>query len=270
VVGKTTDGMMSGKRFIGSCAALVTLYACLFGGSAAAVDYRWFFATGTGGNSDAAIKNKEGASFTISCAAAGNRKMTVKLISPLVKAGKTDLQVVVDDDRFQFEINSGYAEIAGRLKEGQLIRLVAALEKTKQSHFTVELPGTQAELSFSTLEAKKWLTGLLDGCLDKPIPPQSTYIGNWYVENPKACKDKPGQSAELVTYTANQIMEPESTCKIVKVTPIGSSTELLLLCNGEGETGVRQKQIVEVVGGKLHVTYIVSGRRMTDTYSRCP
>jgi hypothetical protein len=192
-------------------------------------------------------------------------------------AAKTDLQVVVNNDSFQFEISGsdgyGRAELSGRIKQGQLILLVDALKKTKEQRFIIELPASEKEISFSTLEAKKWLTGLLEGCLDnlnESIPPTVSFIGNWYVQNPKACKDKPGESAELVTYTRDRTMGPEMSCKILRATLRGAATELDLLCNGEGERGVRQKELVQVVNGHLEVSYVVNGRKSTDKYLRCP
>jgi hypothetical protein len=254
------------KHFGGAAVLLAILCICLFSSSAAAVDYRLSFATGTGGTSIAAIKNREGSIFSISCAAAGNRRMEIELGSPLITAGKTDLQVVISDDSFQFEITGadgyGRAELVGRIKQCQLILLVDALKKTKEQQFTIELPALQKELSFSTLEAKKWLTGLLEGCLDNPIAPiqaAASFIGNWYVSNPSVCKDKPGESSELVTYTRDRTMSREISCKVLRTTPRGAATELDLLCNGEGERGVRQKELVQVINGHLEVSSVVSG-----------
>src|ERR1035437_5685161 len=101
------------------------------------------------------------------------------------------------------ELINGYgrAEPVGSIKQSQLISLVDALKKTKEQQFIIELPASQKELSFSTLEAKKRMAGLLEGCLDNPIAPiqaAASFVGNWYVENPKACKDKPGESSELI------------------------------------------------------------------------
>ena len=203
--------------------------------------------------------------------------MEIELGSPLITAGKADLQVVVSDDSFQFEITGadgyGRAELVGRIKLRQLISLVDALKKTKEQQFIIELPVSQKELSFSTLEAKKWLTGLLEGCLDNPIAPiqaAASFVGNWYVENPKACKDKPGESAELITYTPDRTMGPEISCTILRATPRGAATELDLLYNGEGERGFRQKELVQVINGHLEVSYVANGRKSTDKYLRCP
>jgi hypothetical protein len=272
-----TNIMAMLKRFWGAAVLLGILCICLFSSSAGAVDYRWSFATGTGGTSIAAIKNREGSIFSISCATAGNRRIEIELGSPLITAGKTDLQVVISDDSFQFEITGadgyGRAELVGRIKLRQLISLVDALKKTKEQQFIIELPVSQKELSFSTLEAKKWLTGLLEGCLDNPIAPiqaAASFVGNWYVENPKACKDKPGESAELITYTPDRTMGPEISCTILRATPRGAATELDLLYNGEGERGFRQKELVQVINGHLEVSYVANGRKSTDKYLRCP
>lgn len=111
------------------------------------------------------------------------------------------------------------------------------------------------------------------------LPPESssqektapiTFFGNWYVQNISACKNKPGQSEELVTYTQDRTIGPEMSCKILRATPQGFATELDLLCNGEGERGIRQKEVVQVVNGRLQVSYLANGRKMTDIYLRCP
>lgn len=229
--------------------------------------------TGTGGISFASIKNRDGAIFSASCAAAGGRSTGIELTSPLLKAGKTDIQVVVKDESFNFEIDgldgSGQAELMGRMKQAQLILLVDALKKTKEPRFVVELPAFQKEISFSTLEAKRWLNGLLEGCLDAPstfISVAESFIGKWYVEDAKECRHKPGESAELVTYTRDRVIGPEISCKVLRATPRGAATELDLVCNGEGEHGVRQKELVQVVNGRLEV----GTGKTRDKYLRCP
>jgi hypothetical protein len=58
---------------------------------------------------------------------------------------------------------------------------------------------------------------------------------------------KPGESSELITYTQDHTTGPEISCKVLRITPRGAATELDLLCNGEGELGVRQKELVQVI-----------------------
>ena len=109
------------------------------------------------------------------------------------------------------------------------------------------------------------------GIIVKPETPSvSTYLGNWYVQNRSACNDKPGQSAEMVAYTKDRMIAPELSCKVLQATSRGIATELDLLCNGEGQRGVRQKEVVQVVNGRLEVTYVANGRKSTDKYLRCP
>jgi hypothetical protein len=92
---------MSKNLFVSACCILIAL--C---GTATAVDYRWSFATGTGGTSNAAIKNRDGAILSMSCASAGNRSMDIALKTPLLKTGTTDVQIVVGDESFNFELSS--------------------------------------------------------------------------------------------------------------------------------------------------------------------
>jgi hypothetical protein len=102
------------------------------------------------------------------------------------------------------------------------------------------------------------------------IAPSASYIGNWYVSNSSVCKDRPGESSELVTYTRDRTMSPEMSCKVLRTTPRGAATELDLLCNGEGERGFRQKELVQVTNGHLEVSYVANGRKSIDKYLRCP
>jgi hypothetical protein len=155
-----------------TCAAFAILFAVTTSTAALAqqpklsrVDYRWSFYTGTGGISNASIKAKDGSLFEISCAALGNRKMEVFLKSPIARARNQDIQVVVDDDDFHFNLTNGTAEIGGRHGINQLGGLVDALRKTKETHFTVEMPATGKSISFSTLGAAKNLKDILAGCL---------------------------------------------------------------------------------------------------------
>ena len=96
--------------------------------------------------------------------------MDVELDTPLLKAGTTDLQIVVAGESFNFKLTgladgSGSEEIGGVIRINQLSGLIDALVKTKRNSFAVELPGAQKQITFSTLDARKWLKGLLDGCL---------------------------------------------------------------------------------------------------------
>lgn len=151
--------------FVSACCILIAL--C---GTAAAVDYRWTFETRSGVTSVAAIKNKDGAVLGIACASPGSGSMDIELDTPLLKAGTTDLQIVVAGESFNFKLTgladgSGSEEIGGVIRINQLGGLIDTLAKTKRNSFVVELPAAQKQITFSTLDARKWLKGLLDGCL---------------------------------------------------------------------------------------------------------
>jgi len=89
-----------------------------------------------------------------------------------------------------------------------------------------------------------------------------SHIGKWYVQDPKECSLKPGESAELVSYTQDRVIGPEISCKILRTAQRGAATELTLMCDGEGRRGVRMKEVVQVANGRLQVG--------TDKYQRCP
>ncbi len=254
-----------------------------------AVDYRWSFVTGTGGISEAAIKSQDGSIFSISCAAAGTRSMEVSLSSPLLLTSRaTDMQVVVGGDSFQFELTGGTAKIGGRIKVNQLMSLVDALTKTGERHFTVELPTSQARISFSTLEARKWLTGILDGCLNpkssiksnevlatkQPLnsTKSASYVGKWYDGDPSVCRNKLGQPNAkgnwATDYTDTKVFGQEYACKVLSARHKKHSTELSLRCAAEG-MDFNMKQVVRVINGRLHVSYRENGRSRTAIYHRC-
>ena len=156
--------------------------------SQATSEYRWFFYTGTGGVLLAAVKEKSGYTFEISCASAGDKTMAISLYDRKPRVAKLDLQVVIDDENFQFELSNGSTEIAGRIEEGQLLRLVKMLQKTEAKSFLVELPATSSALSFSTLGVRKTTAGILDGCIGDNLPKQ-----------PAVLAPKPFQVSKLVT-----------------------------------------------------------------------
>ncbi len=99
---------------------------------------------------------------------------------------------------------------------------------------------------------------------DKPA-----YVGRWFVSSAAECKRERGHPGGGITYTATQLLGAENTCKIVRTAKKGTTTELSLLCRGEGVTS-KGSETVEVVQGKLRRTVKVEGKLTTFTYSRCP
>jgi hypothetical protein len=95
------------------------------------------------------------------------------------------------------------------------------------------------------------------------------FVGGWYVQNPKVCKSKPGESEGLITYTEKKMFGYEHHCDIARVTPNGKRVELRMSCSGEGEK-YRQTDIVEMQGDKLKVTGTTGGRTFSFAYHRCP
>jgi hypothetical protein len=95
------------------------------------------------------------------------------------------------------------------------------------------------------------------------------FVGKWYVQNPKVCKSKPGESEGLITYTEKKMFGYEHQCDIARVTPNGKRVELRMNCSGEGEK-YRQTDIVELQGDKLKVTGTAGGRTFSFAYHRCP
>jgi hypothetical protein len=109
---------------------------------------------------------------------------------------------------------------------------------------------------------------------DKAARPSSTtaagsFVGRWYVGEPNVCRGKQAETEGLIIYTAAKAYAFESRCDIKRTTPRGAGVELLLGCSGEGEK-YEEKELLEVVNGKLQRTVTVEGKRMTFSYSRCP
>jgi hypothetical protein len=94
------------------------------------------------------------------------------------------------------------------------------------------------------------------------VPPG--YVGKWYAGDVKACKAVRRSPEGALVYTATQMFGAESTCKIERATKHGAATELSLLCRAEGQTS-RDKELVEVVDGKLRRTVTVEGKTMSFT-----
>lgn len=100
-----------------------------------------------------------------------------------------------------------------------------------------------------------------------------SYIGKWYDDDQSVCKTKLGEPNKngswAIGYTEKETFGHESRCRIVRAIPRGTAVELSLLCSVEGMTS-REKELVEVVGGRLRRTVSENGKLSTSTYTRCP
>jgi hypothetical protein len=103
---------------------------------------------------------------------------------------------------------------------------------------------------------------------DKPDTAPS-YVGRWFSEKGSECKGEEGETEGLLVYKPKELVGMENTCRISRATPKGAATELTMRCSGEGITST-QREIVEVMGGKLRRTVAVGRKMRTFTYSRCP
>jgi hypothetical protein len=95
------------------------------------------------------------------------------------------------------------------------------------------------------------------------------WIGRWYSDHVRVCRGRPGETEGLLTFTAKEFIGLENSCRITRVVPKGSAAELTLRCSGEGMTST-DREVVEVVDGKLRRTVVVDGKPETFSYSRCP
>jgi hypothetical protein len=94
------------------------------------------------------------------------------------------------------------------------------------------------------------------------------YLGKWYLSFPEVCAGEPESTDGMLTYTAREFIGLENRCRFLSVTPRGRATVLVMKCLGEGHP-YRTREIVKVVGGRLHRTMRDEGKWVTYTYERC-
>lgn len=94
------------------------------------------------------------------------------------------------------------------------------------------------------------------------------WVGKWFLEPAGAgiCKDF-GEG--VFRYTTTKVEMREGSCRIEKMSAKGAATELTMRCRSEGET-FTDRELVAVIGGKLHRTITIEGKKETVVYGRCP
>lgn len=100
-------------------------------------------------------------------------------------------------------------------------------------------------------------------------PQVPSFVGHWYVEDPAVCKGSGGNTEGLVVYTPRRMEAYENLCDIVRTRAAGPRTDLTMRCRAEGTTSV-EKETVEVVNGRLRVTFHINGKTRSFDYRRCP
>lgn len=112
--------------------------------------------------------------------------------------------------------------------------------------------------------------GLIIGALTQASQAQQAppWVGKWYLEQtgPGICRDS-GEG--VFRYTTSKVDVYEGSCRIQKISAKGAATELTMRCRVEGET-FTDRELVAVVGGKLHRTITIEGKTETVVYGRCP
>jgi hypothetical protein len=100
-------------------------------------------------------------------------------------------------------------------------------------------------------------------------PQAPSYVGRWYVEDPAVCKGSGGNTEGLVVYTSKKMAAYENLCDIIRTRATGARTEITMRCRAEGTTSV-EKETVELVNGRLRMTFSIDGKTRTYDYRRCP
>ena len=103
----------------------------------------------------------------------------------------------------------------------------------------------------------------------RPKTADGAWVGRWYTGRSNVCAGQRGASEGLLVYTPKTMSGYENECDIERITLVGRGVELVTKCSGEG-TISREREYLEVIGGKLRRTVHVGRERQTFTYTRCP
>lgn len=96
------------------------------------------------------------------------------------------------------------------------------------------------------------------------------YVGRWYVDDPRVCRGRSGETEGLMTYTDRQAIGYENRCDILSATPAANRVELQLKCTGEGMTS-RSREVVQLLrNGQLSRIDFDGPKPSKFEYKRCP
>ena len=115
----------------------------------------------------------------------------------------------------------------------------------------------------ASMQGSKWKLSAVR-CSSDPF-----WIGRWYVDDPKVCRGRAGETEGLLVYTKKDFFGYENRCAITQAIRRRSDFELKMRCRGEGRN-YSHKEIVGDASGQLRRD-VEDGRRVESyIYSRCP
>src|SRR6266850_3876595 len=96
------------------------------------------------------------------------------------------------------------------------------------------------------------------------------YVGRWYIDDQKVCREDEGQAEGLLVYKAREFVGMETNCSFKSVQANGSHYDLSMDCNSEGEIARGRREILEVnQQNKLERTVIDGKKPVKFSYNRC-
>jgi hypothetical protein len=99
---------------------------------------------------------------------------------------------------------------------------------------------------------------------------RKTHVGKWYTDDPAACAGDLPEGGGLLVYSARDVSDYESSCRITDSVSRGDKTDLTMRCSAEGKTSAAlNRETVELVGDKLKRTFRDGRSQRTLTYNRC-
>ena len=100
-----------------------------------------------------------------------------------------------------------------------------------------------------------------------------SHLGRWYRSDPAVCSNHPDDlNLGLLVYGAKEVRGPdERGCEILKSVSRATKVDLTMRCSVEGTTSAKpEHETLQVVGGKLKLTFKDGQKQRTFTYNRCP
>ncbi|WP_249779325.1 energy transducer TonB [Bradyrhizobium sediminis] len=102
---------------------------------------------------------------------------------------------------------------------------------------------------------------------------RGSHLGKWYASDPAVCSNHPDDlNLGLLVYGTKEVWGPdERGCQILKSVSRATKVDLTMRCSVEGTTSAKpEHETLEVVGGKLKLTFREGRKQRTFTYNRCP
>jgi hypothetical protein len=94
------------------------------------------------------------------------------------------------------------------------------------------------------------------------------WVGKWTDASQNLCKGEPGQTEGLLVYSTKVVIGLENRCEVKRLKQVGPGVELSMTCYGEGMKS-DEREILNVVNGKLVRTVVIDGKTRSFSYELC-